>query len=68
MPIVQTNTGDLEVAERAGFDLHLVEASLRLSPEERAHQHDQALFLVLDFDRVRKVRSERPEPTIIAAG
>jgi len=48
-------------AEKAGFDLSLVDASLRLSPEERAIQHDQALALVLEFDRIRDERSEKPE-------
>ena len=48
-------------AEKAGFDLSLVDASLRLSPEERAKQHDQALALVLEFDRIRHERCEKPE-------
>lgn len=57
----------IEVALRAGFDLSLVDASLRLTPEERASQHDQALSLVLEFDRIRQARSEKPEPTSPAA-
>lgn len=54
-------------AETAGFDLSLVEASLKLSPEERARQHDQALALVLEFDRIRQGRDEHTQPTTPAA-
>ena len=50
-------------AERAGFDLTLVDASLRLTHEERARQHDQALALVLEFDRIRQKRDEQSQPT-----
>jgi len=53
----------IEDAERAGFDLSLVDASLMLTPEERATQHDQALALVLEFDRIRQQRSEKPQPS-----
>ena len=35
----------LAEAERAGFDLSLVDDSLALSHTERAQQHDQALDL-----------------------
>lgn len=48
--------GAIEAAEKAGFDLSLVDASLRLSYAERARQHDQALALVLEFDRIRESR------------
>jgi len=54
-------------AEKAGFDLSLVDASLRLTPEERARQHDHALSLVLEFDRIRQERSEKPQPTTSTA-
>jgi hypothetical protein len=50
-------------AEKAGFDLSLVEASLMVSHEERAKQHDQALSLVLEFDRIRQNRNEQSQPT-----
>jgi hypothetical protein len=50
-------------AEKAGFDLSLVEASLMVSHEERAKQHDQALSLVLEFDRIRQKRNEQSQPT-----
>ena len=52
----------IEEAEKAGFDLSLVDASLTLTLEQRARQHDQALTLVLEFDRIREERSERPQP------
>jgi hypothetical protein len=54
-------------AKRAGFDLSLVDASLRLTPEERAKQHDQALALVLEFDKIRQERGEQPQPITPAA-
>lgn len=52
----------IEEAERAGFDLSLVDASLAVSPDMRAAQHDQALALVLELDRIRRQRSEQPQP------
>ena len=52
----------VEEAEKAGFDLSLVDESLALSHEERARQHDQALALVLEFDRIRNERDAKPEP------
>lgn len=57
------NDDAIEIAQKAGFDLSLVAASLRLSLEDRARQHDQALALVLEFDRIREARSEKPEST-----
>ncbi len=58
----------IRAAENAGFDLSLVDASLRLTHEERARQHDQALSLVLEFDRIREMRREEPEPTTPKTG
>jgi hypothetical protein len=63
-----SNHDAIEMAQKAGFDLSLVEASLRLSLEERATQHDQALSLVLEFDRIRHARIEKPESTSPAVG
>jgi hypothetical protein len=57
----------IEEAEKAGFDLSLVEASLALTPEERARQHDQALALVLEFDRIRRERDAKFESPVAAA-
>ena len=46
-----------EEAERAGFDLSLINASLRLSYDQRAFQHQQALNLMLELQKVgRKLR------------
>jgi hypothetical protein len=56
-----TRRDTIEEAEKAGFDLSLVEASLALTPEERARQHDQALALVLEFDRIRRERDAKLE-------
>ncbi len=58
----------IEEAVRAGFDLSLVDESLRLTPEQRALQHDQALALVLEFDRIRRDRDEQPKRTAQATG
>lgn len=51
-------------ADRAGFDLSLVDESLALSHDERARQHDQALALVLEFDRIRNERDAKPESIV----
>jgi hypothetical protein len=68
MPHVKGSKDEfIRAAEAAGFDLSLVDASLRLTPEERAKQHDQALALVLEFDRIRNERNEKPQPTAPAA-
>lgn len=40
----------IEEAERAGFDLTLIEDSLRLSHEERLLQHERALQFVLAME------------------
>ena len=53
----------IEEAERAGFDLTLVDESLRLTHEERALQHDQALALVLELDQIRREKNEKLEST-----
>lgn len=47
---------DVREAERAGFDLNLIEDNLNLTYKERAIQHDRALALVLKLDRVREQR------------
>jgi hypothetical protein len=58
----------IEEAERAGFDLSLVDESLALRPEERARRHDQALDLVLEFDRIRRERDAKFESPAAATG
>lgn len=42
----------LEEAGRAGIDLSLIEASLGYSYDMRAQQHQAALELVLELERV----------------
>jgi len=37
-------------AELAGFDLSLIDESLRSSPEQRALQHQEALTLLLQLE------------------
>ncbi len=44
----------IEAAERAGFDLSLIEENLRLTYEQRAQQHDSALELALQFESAGK--------------
>ncbi len=51
----------IEEAEKAGFDLNLMNTNLALTHEERARQHDQALALVLEFDRIRRERELRSD-------
>ncbi len=51
----------IEEAEKAGFDLALIDASLALTHEQRARQHDRALALVLELDRVRKERDAKSQ-------
>ncbi|HTZ20279.1 MAG TPA: hypothetical protein VMC06_05295 [Opitutaceae bacterium] len=58
----------IEEAERAGFDLSLVDESLTLKPEERARRHDQALDLVLEFDRIRRERDAKSKSPAAATG
>lgn len=42
----------VEEAERAGFDLSLMDESLRSSYEQRALQHQAALDLALEMEKV----------------
>jgi hypothetical protein len=59
----------IEDAKRAGFDLSLVDESLRLTHEERARQHDQALVLVLELDQLRRDRNHaKSESTASTTG
>jgi hypothetical protein len=51
----------IEAAIRAGFDLSLMDANLALTHEERARQHDQALALVLEFDKIRLSREAKSQ-------
>lgn len=45
----------LEIADRAGIDLTLLEANLRRTPTERAEAHDSALNLILEMRKGLRV-------------
>jgi hypothetical protein len=62
-----TRPSAIEEAERAGFDLSLIEDSLSLSYDQRAIQHQQALNLALELERAGQELRERSEPTDPAA-
>lgn len=57
----------LEDAERAGFDLSLIEESLRLSYDQRAMQHQEALNLALELERAGRKLRERPQPDVLTS-
>lgn len=57
----------IEEAERAGFDLSLIDESLRLSHDQRALQHQEALNLALELERAGRKLRERPQPPDPAA-
>jgi hypothetical protein len=40
-------------AHEYGFDMSLIEANLRLSPEQRLDEHQRALDLVLEIEAAR---------------
>jgi hypothetical protein len=48
---VATTGTAIEDAEKAGFDLSLMDASLSYSYEKRAIQHQEALNLALELER-----------------
>lgn len=49
----------IEEAERAGIDLSLIETSLEYSYDKRAIQHQAALELALELERIgRQLRGE----------
>ena len=57
----------IEEAERAGFDLSLVDESLKYSYEQRALYHQAALNLALEMeDAGRRIR-DRHQPTASAS-
>lgn len=48
-----------EEAERAGFDVSLVDVSLGYTYDQRAEQHQAALELALELERIgRQLRGE----------
>jgi len=46
-------------ARQLGIDLSLIEESLRLTPEQRAIQHQQALELALQLQTAYRVHVEK---------
>jgi hypothetical protein len=52
-----------EEAARAGFDLSLIELSLSYSYDKRAEQHQAALELALELERVGWELRGAAEPT-----
>lgn len=67
LPSMRTPSSAIEEAERAGFDLSLVEESLSLSYDQRALQHQEALHLALELEAAGRKLRERPEPADPAA-
>jgi hypothetical protein len=57
----------MEEAERAGFDLSLVEESLSYSYEQRALHHQEALNLVLEMEKAGRQFHDRHQPTTSAS-
>ena len=53
----------IEDAVRAGFDLSLVDESLRCSYEERARQHQTALDLALELEKIGQQLRDGTQPT-----
>lgn len=51
----------IEEAERAGFDIHLLDLNLALTPTQRIERHQSALDLVIKLENSRKNRNENPE-------
>jgi hypothetical protein len=49
----------IEAAEHLGIDLTLIEESLRLTPEQRALQHQRALQMALQMQAAYQARVER---------
>jgi hypothetical protein len=49
----------IEAATRAGIDLGLIDDNLRLTPEQRALQHQAALDFALEVERAGQTLRER---------
>jgi hypothetical protein len=52
-----------EEAARAGFDLSLIELSLSYSYDQRALQHQAALELALELERIGRELRDTPKST-----
>ena len=60
--------GAIEDALRAGIDIGLLEDNMRLSHEQRALQHQDALDLALALLRAGRALHERPATPAASAG
>jgi hypothetical protein len=56
----------IEEAERAGFDLSLIDESLSYSYEQRARHHQAALNLALEMENAGRQIRDRHQPTTSA--
>jgi hypothetical protein len=54
-------TRNPESLQKVGIDASLIEANLRLSPEQRALKHQAALELVMECERQGAKARGRPE-------
>ena len=52
----------VETAKLAGIDISLIEENLRLTPEQRALQHDGALEVVLAMEAAGRKLRDAAEP------
>ncbi|CAK0749407.1 hypothetical protein CCP3SC15_1600002 [Gammaproteobacteria bacterium] len=50
----------IEAAEHAGFDMSLIDDSLRCSPEQRALQHQSALEMALQLEAAYQSSQSKP--------
>ncbi|HEX5206280.1 MAG TPA: hypothetical protein VFW10_00635 [Steroidobacteraceae bacterium] len=64
---MSTRPSAIEEAERAGFDLSLIDANLSYSYEKRILLHDQALVLALEFERAGRQLRGDSQPTAATA-
>ncbi len=56
--MVMSEFDPIKIAEKAGFDIALIEHSLALTPEQRANEHQGALDLVWELEKIRNTRNE----------
>ena len=50
-------------AERAGFDISLIDCSLSYSYQKRAEQHEAALNLALELEKIGQQLRDKSQPT-----
>jgi hypothetical protein len=64
---VSRTLNPIEEAERAGFDLSLIDESLSYSYEQRALYHQAALNLALEMESAGRRIRDRHQPTATAS-